>query len=164
GHAEARREEGGGERHDHLPAVDEGLEQPLGLGRIHHRERERKALKAWLTPASAVGGHHGRLTHTEARMHHLVLGTRLDHRPIGTVLVTQEARHLGADGLAVELERLLAAPLEEQVRLDLRRKWRRHSSLLFWPSGGRTARPPSPPIHHRGPCSAIRLTTSVRSL
>src|SRR5262249_14684770 len=115
-----------------------------------------------MASTSAVGGQHGRLTDLEARMHHLVLGTRLDHRPIGTVLVTQEARHLGAEGLAVELERLVAAPLEEQVRLNLRRKWRRHSSLLFWPSG--TARPPSPLIHHRGPCSAIRLTTSVRSL
>jgi hypothetical protein len=54
-------------------------------------------------------------------MHHLVFGARLDHRLIGAVLVTHEGCHLGAERLAVELERLLAAPLEEQVRLDLLR-------------------------------------------
>ena len=55
-------------------------------------------------------------------MHHLVLGTGRDHAGfmgIRAVLETHEHRHLGAERAAVELDRLLAAAIEEQVGLDL---------------------------------------------
>src|SRR5438552_12506779 len=55
-------------------------------------------------------------------MHDLVFAARRD-RPrrvrTGHVLEPREKRHFGAQRLAVELDRLLAATLEDQVRLNL---------------------------------------------
>ena len=55
-------------------------------------------------------------------MHHLVLGTGRGHAGfmgIRAILEMHEHRHLRAECAAVELERLLAAAIEEQVGLDL---------------------------------------------
>src|SRR6266542_2568685 len=129
-HAEARGKEGLGQRHLHLPAVAQRREQPLGLGLAGHREREREALAARPPFAPTVGDQHRGLADTEARMHDLALGTRRDHGGVGAVLEAHEHRHLGAERAPVELDRLLAAALEEQVGLDLHRAWHRHDS--FW--------------------------------
>src|SRR6185437_12568084 len=63
-------------------------------------------------------------------MHHLVLGAGRDHAGLmrlGRFLEAQEHDHFGAGGLAVEIDRLLAAAVEEQIGLYL------HGTLL----GGR---------------------------
>ena len=80
-----------------------------------------KPWKARLAQALAVGGHHRRLADAQARVHHLVLGAGRDHAGrvrFGAVLEAHEHRHLGAERAAVELDRLLAAAVEEQVGLD----------------------------------------------
>src|SRR5205807_7258275 len=120
------------QRHLDLPAVAQSGEQPLRLGIVGHRKRKRNALESRLAHAAAVGSHQRGLADAEARMHHLVLGTGRDHaglRGLGSVLPAHQSCDLGADCLAVELEGLLAATVEEQVRLDL------HGiSLWFWGS------------------------------
>jgi len=55
-------------------------------------------------------------------MHHLVLRTGRDHawwRGLRAVLEAHEHHHLSAEDLLRELDRLLAAAIEEQVGLDV---------------------------------------------
>src|SRR5258707_15392032 len=56
-HAKARRKEGLGQRHLHLPAVGQRVEPPVGLGFIGDRQRQRNALETWLAwqaPSDAI--------------------------------------------------------------------------------------------------------------
>src|SRR4029077_15289402 len=58
----------------------------------------------------------------EARVHHLVLGAGRHHagsRWLGAVLVAHEHHDFRADRALIELDRLFAAAVEEQIRLDL---------------------------------------------
>src|SRR5208282_2077687 len=106
----------------YLPAVGQCGEEALGLGILTHRERERKALEARPSLAAAIGSHHARVADADARVHHLLRGVGRDHGlliALGAVLEAHEHRHLGAERLAVELERLLGAAVEKQVGLDL---------------------------------------------
>src|SRR5207253_6617319 len=114
---------------DHLPALHQRRDHPTSLALASHRERQRDALEARVPAASTVRSQHGGLADLEAGMHRLVLGTWLSHPGVGAFLEALEGRDLGADRATVELERLLAAPLEEQVGLNLHRRWHRHDSL-----------------------------------
>src|SRR5712691_6269030 len=134
-HAKARGKEGLGQRHLHLPTVGQRSEQPLGLGIVRHRERQRKALEAGPPEASPVGSQHRCIADAEGHMHHLVLATWRHHGGVRAFLEAHEHRHLGSERAAVELDRLLAATVEEQIGLDL------HVRLLVVPSfepGSRT--------------------------
>ena len=87
-----------------------------------------KPWKLGLPEASPVGSHHRRIADAEARVHHLVLGTGRHHAGwlgLRAVLEAHEHGHFRAERFAVELERLVAAAVEEQVGLDL------HCSLLL---------------------------------
>ena len=55
-------------------------------------------------------------------MHYFVLRARRDHPLLlwfRTLLEAHQYRHLSAENVAVEFDRLLAAAVKEQVRLDL---------------------------------------------
>ena len=83
------------------------------LGTVSDSE---KPWKFGFPEALAVGGHHGGLADAEARMHHLVLGARRDHAGLmrlRAVLEAHEHGHLGAQRAAVELDRFVAAAIEE---------------------------------------------------
>ena len=120
-HAEARREEGLGERHLHLPALAQRPEHPLGLGLVGDRERQREALEAGLPHAAAIGGQHRRVADPQAHVHHLLGAARRIGLRLGIVLEAHHHLDLGAERAAIELGGLLAAAVEEQVRLDLHR-------------------------------------------
>jgi glutathione S-transferase len=119
-HAEARREERLGERHLHLTAIGKRIEEAIGLGLALRREREGKALEARLSLATTIRCHQGRVAHPEARMHHLVLGSRrCGRRLLGCILEAHEHADLGAERTTIEIERFLAAAVKEQIGLDL---------------------------------------------
>ena len=69
-------EEGLGHRQLHLSPIAERREQPFGLGLVVCGERQRETLKVRISRAPSVGGEHRRTGDLEARVHHLVLGTR----------------------------------------------------------------------------------------
>jgi hypothetical protein len=54
-------------------------------------------------------------------MHHFVLGARWSHARLrrGIVLEAQQDLHFGAERRLVELDRLLAAAVEEQIGLHV---------------------------------------------
>jgi hypothetical protein len=119
-HAEARRPERFAERHLDAAAVGEGVERPAGLRLRRDGEREPDAVE--LRPVvAAVGRHERHAADAERGVHDLLLEPRLEHPGGRRLRALVEAHHpldLGAEGLAVELQRLLAAAGEVQVRGD----------------------------------------------
>ena len=59
-HAEAGREEGGRQRHPHLPALGQGREQSRAVAASGTAQRQREALEAGLAAAPAVRGQEAR--------------------------------------------------------------------------------------------------------
>src|SRR5690606_8719556 len=73
--------------------------------------------------AHSVGGHDGRVADPDLGVHHLVAGRRRHALraaglAVGAVLVAHQHAGLGAERLAVEIERLFGAALEEEVGED----------------------------------------------
>src|SRR5262245_57489588 len=67
-----------------------------------------------------VREHHVAAADLEMAVHDLVRHARGRHAGIGAVLVAHEPDHFRADRAAVELDRLVTAAVEEEIRLDLR--------------------------------------------
>src|SRR5215472_17580499 len=132
-HAEALGEEGLAERHSHLAAVGERLEHAVGLGFVLGVDGEREALEFRLAVRAAVGCHHVLAADAQARMHDLVVAAGRNHagrRRLRAFLIAHHHLDLGAQRLLVELDRLLAAAVEEQIRC-------RHGLSPLWKSLGK---------------------------
>src|SRR5919201_6571571 len=126
-HAEALGEERLAEWHAHFSTIGESLEHAVGLGVVPCINREREALEFRLTLRAAVGRHHLRIADAKTRMHDFVLAAGRNHagrRRLRAFLVAHHHLDLGAKRFLVEVERFLAAAVEEQVRCH----W--HGSLL----------------------------------
>src|SRR6516162_3135179 len=126
-HAEALGEEGLAERHSYLAAVGERREHAVGLGLVPGVDGEREALEFRLALRAAVGRHHVLAVDAQARMHDLVVAAGRNHagrRRLRAFLIAHHHLDLGAQRLLVELDCLLAAAVEEQIRC-------RHGLLSF---------------------------------
>src|SRR5262249_25983526 len=80
---------------------------------------EREALEFRLALRAAVGRHHVLAADAQARMHDLVVAAGRNHagrRRFRAFLIAHHHLDLGAQRLLVELDRLLAAAVEEQIR------------------------------------------------
>ena len=97
----------------------QGREQLVGVGFVLRVDGQGKTLEIRIARVAAIGCHQSGVADANARMHHLVLVGRRAHRLVGTVLPTHQHRHLGAERLLIEIERLVAAAVEEQIGLNL---------------------------------------------
>src|SRR5205085_4110532 len=126
-HAEALGEERLAERHAHFSTIRERFEHAVGVGFVLGIDGQREALEFRLALRAAVGCHHWGIADAKTRMHDLVLaagGNHAGRRRLRAFLVAHHHLDLGAKRLLVEVERFLAAAVEEQVRCH----W--HASLL----------------------------------
>jgi hypothetical protein len=114
----------------HLSAVGERREHAVGRSLILGVEGEREALEFRLALGVAVGRHDIRAVDAKACVHDLVLAAGRNHAGRRFLRTFVEAHHhpdLGAERLLVEVDRLLAAAIEEQIRCH----WHDLSPLLF---------------------------------
>src|SRR6476660_16683 len=72
--AEARREKRLGERHLHLAALLQGLEQAVCLRDVGCHDRQSESFKVGASLAIAVRGHNSCIADAEAGMQYLVVG------------------------------------------------------------------------------------------
>ena len=80
-HAELCGKEGLGQRHLHLAAFAQAVEEPLGLGLGRDGQRKRKTLEIRRPGAVAVGHQHRRVADAEAGVHHLLGDRRAPRAP-----------------------------------------------------------------------------------
>src|SRR5437868_561405 len=134
-HAKTRGEEGLGQRHPHRAAFAQGAEQPLRFGVVRRIERKPEALEIRRSQTFAVGCEDGRVTDLKSDVHDLVLvGIRI--RIVGTwwhVLEAHQMHDLCVDRRAIEINRLFAAAVEEQIGLN---RHCRLSSMFSAPACG----------------------------
>src|SRR5262245_56676793 len=119
---EPRRPERPAERHSHLPAVCEGGKYLVGLGLRRNHDRQREALEAGRRVAGAVGDQDRRVAEAEGAVHDLVLVPGREDtgwRRVGRVPEAEQLDRRGAERRPVELDRLFAAAVKEQIGLDL---------------------------------------------
>src|SRR3954452_2744318 len=120
-HAEARRKKSFRHGHLYLASLSERGKQPFRLNFIRYRERQRKALEARLALAVAIGSHDCRVSQAQRPMHDFVFRSWRQHARrtrLGRFFETHEHGNFGTERAAVEIKRLLATAIEEQIRLD----------------------------------------------
>src|SRR5215210_6666950 len=155
-HAEPDCPEGLLDRHLHRPALRERLEDALGFRRAVDVEADREALHHALRPVGrGVRGHEHLVADAEPRMHDLVAPFRRHVRLGRRALVGHHHLDLAAEELGVDVERLLAIAVEEQVRVQS------HRRLLWLTRSPGSAEPAARPA---SPCSSrearLRASTS----
>src|SRR5436305_13487287 len=118
-HAEALGEERLAERHAHFSTIRERFEHAVGVGFVLGIDGQREALEFRLALRAPVGCHHWGIADAKTRMHDLVLaagGNHAGRRRLRAFLVAHHHLDLGPKRLLIEVERLLAAAVEEQIR------------------------------------------------
>jgi len=108
----------------HSPKERQRIERAPRLRLAVEVERERKALEFRRTRSGAVGRHQHAVADPECGMHDLVLvaGRATAVGRVRAVPVAHQHVDLRAECLPVEVDRLFAATIEEQIRLDLHGK------------------------------------------
>ena len=124
-HAEGLGPEGLLQRHVDLAAFAEGGEPGRGLLRRLCRQRQGKAAERRRRGAHAVGGHQDALADAQVGVQHLVLRARRQAHRLRRLLAAHQQGDFGAQRLDVEVQRLLAAAVEEQIGFDFHGNLRR---------------------------------------